>query len=74
MAAILAYDIFNCILLNEIDKIPIQMSLTLGPGSLIDNKPAFDQVMALRRTRDSEMTCETNFTYNDTVSESRDRW
>ena len=72
MAAILADDIFNCILLNEIDKIPIQMSLKLVPGSPIDNKLAFDQVMALRRTGDSEMTSETNFIYNDTVSESRD--
>ena len=40
MAAILADDIFKCILMNENDKIPIQLSLKLVPRSPIDNKPA----------------------------------
>ena len=39
MAAILADDIFNCIFLNENDKIPIQISLKYVPRIPIDNKP-----------------------------------
>ena len=50
MAAILADDIFKCILLNENDEIPIQLSLKLVSMSPIDNKPALVQVMAWRRT------------------------
>ena len=50
MAAILADNIFKCLLLNENDKIPIQISLKLVPSSPIDNKSAFGQVMAWRRT------------------------
>ena len=41
MAAILADDIFNCIFLNENDRIPIHISLKYIPRSPIDNKPAF---------------------------------
>ena len=44
--AILADSIFKCILLNENDNIQIQISLKLVPGSPIDNKSAFVQVMA----------------------------
>ena len=40
MAAISADDIFEWIFPNEDDKIPIQISLKLVPGSPIDNKPA----------------------------------
>ena len=40
MAAILADDIFKCILLNENDTILIQISLKFVPMSPIDNKPA----------------------------------
>ena len=40
MAAILLDDIFKCILLNENDGIPIQISLKFGPRSPIDNNPA----------------------------------
>ena len=39
MAAILADDIFNCIL-NENDRIPIRISLKYVPMSPIENKPA----------------------------------
>ena len=39
MAAILADDIFNCIILNENDRIPIHISLKYISGSPIDNKP-----------------------------------
>ena len=46
MAAILADDIFNCIFLNENDRILIQISLQFVPKSPIDNKPALVQVMA----------------------------
>ena len=38
MAAILADDIFKCILLNENIKILIQISPKLVPDSLIDNR------------------------------------
>ena len=50
MAAILADDIFNCIFLNENDRIPIRISLKYVPRSPIDNKLALVQVMAMRRT------------------------
>ena len=46
MATILADDIFKCILLNENDKILIQLSLKLVPRGPIANKPAFVQVVA----------------------------
>ena len=46
MAAILADNIFNCIFLNENDRIPIQLSLKYVLRSPIDNKPALVQVMA----------------------------
>ena len=49
-------DIFNCIFLNENDKIPIQISLKLVPGSPIDDKPALVQVMAWRRTGDKPLS------------------
>ena len=50
MAAILADDTFLCILLNENDRIPIQISRRFVPRSPIDNKPALVHVMAWRRT------------------------
>ena len=50
MAAIAADDIFKSILLNENDKITIQISLKFVPRSPIDNKPALVQAMAWRRT------------------------
>ena len=40
MAAIFTEDIFNCIFLNENDRIPIQIAQKYVPMSLIDNKPA----------------------------------
>ena len=52
MTAILADNIFNCIFLNENDRIPVQISLKYVPGSPIDNKPALVQVMAWCRTGD----------------------
>ena len=55
MAAILADDIFNCIFLNENDRIPIQISLKYVPRSPSDNKPALLQVMAWRRTSDKPL-------------------
>ena len=45
VAAILADDIFKCILMNENDNIPIQISLKLVSRSPIDNKPVLVQVM-----------------------------
>ena len=55
MAAILADDIFKCILLNENDKIPIQLSLKLVTRSPIDNKSALVRVMDWRRTGDKPL-------------------
>ena len=43
MAAILADDIFNCIFLNENDRIPIKISLIYVPGSPVDNELALVQ-------------------------------
>ena len=54
MVAIMADNILKCILLKN-DKIPIQISLKLVPGSPIDNKSAFAQVMAWRRTGDKPL-------------------
>ena len=39
---------FKCILLNENDRVPIQISLKFVPRSPVDNQPAFVQVMAWR--------------------------
>ena len=51
MATILADDvIFKCILLNENDRIQIQISLKFVPRSSIYNKPALVRVMARHRT------------------------
>ena len=49
MAAILADDNFECNLLNENDRMPIQISLKFVPRSPIDNKPALVQLMAWRQ-------------------------
>ena len=49
MAAILADDIFKCILFNENNKISNQMSLKFVPRSPIGNKPVLIQAMAWRR-------------------------
>ena len=40
MAAVLAEDLFKCIILNENDRIPFQISLKFVPRSPINNKPA----------------------------------
>ena len=56
MAAILADDIFNCIFLNENDKILIKISLKYVPRSPIDNKPALVQVMAWRQIGDKPLS------------------
>ena len=55
MADILAEDIFNCIFLNENDRILIQISLKYVPRSPIDNKSALVQVMAWRRSGDKPL-------------------
>ena len=39
-------------LVNENDRIPIQISLKFVPRSPVDNKPALVQVMAWRQTGD----------------------
>ena len=55
MAAILAGDIFNCIFLNENDKIPYQISLKYIPMSTIHNKTTLVQVMAWCRVGDKPL-------------------
>ena len=54
-AAILTGDNFKCIFLNENDTIPIRISLKFVTRCRIDNKPAFVQVMAWRRTGDKPL-------------------
>ena len=56
MAAILADDIFQCIFLNENDRILIQISLKFVPRSPIDIKPALVQIMAWRRIGDKPLS------------------
>ena len=51
----MAGDIFKCILLNENDKIPIQIPLKFVLRIPIDNKPALVQVMGWRRTGDTPL-------------------
>ena len=46
MAAVLAYDIFNCIFLNENIRILIGISMKIVPVGSIKNIPALVQVMA----------------------------
>ena len=50
MADILADNKFECIFLNENDRIPIQISLKFISWSPIDNKPAMVQIMIRGRT------------------------
>ena len=56
MDTILADDIFNCIFLNENDRVLIPISLKYVPRSQIDNKPALVQVIAWRWTDDNPLT------------------
>ena len=56
MAAILVDDIFNCIFLNENDRIQIQISLKYVPRSPIHNKPALVQVMAWHQIGDKPLS------------------
>ena len=49
MAAISADNIFNCIFLNENDRILIQISLKYISRSPIDNKATLVQLVAWRR-------------------------
>ena len=55
MAAILANDIFKCILWNENDRILLHVSLRLVCKSPVDNKPALVQVMAWRQIGDKPL-------------------
>ena len=55
MAASLAHDNFKWIFLNEKDRIPNPISLKCIPRYLIDNKPAFVQVMTWRLTGDKPL-------------------
>ena len=55
MAAVLADNIFKCILLNENDRIQIQISLNFFPRNPIDNKPALVWVMAWHQIGDKPL-------------------
>ena len=55
MAAILADDIFKCILLNENVRILIKISLKFVPKGPINNTSALVQVMAWRRIGDKPL-------------------
>ena len=56
MAAILEDDIFNCIFVDENDRILIQISLKYIPRSPIDNEPALVQVMAWHQIGDKPLS------------------
>ena len=74
VAAILADDIFNCIFLNENDRIPIQISLNYITGSPIDKKSALVQLMAWRQTGDKplpEQWWPSSLTH---ICDTRGRW
>ena len=65
MAAILADDIFKRIVLNEDDKIKIQISLKRVFRCPIDNNAALVQVMAWRRTGDEPLPESMLIQFND---------
>ena len=56
MAANLADDVFECVFLYKMTKIPIQISVKFVPRSPIDNKPALVQVMAWRLINDKPLS------------------
>ena len=58
-------DIFECILLNENDRIPIQISLKFFTSSPIDMTPALVPAMAWRRTGDKPLPEPTLTQLND---------
>ena len=55
IAAILANNNFKCIVLNENDRIPIQISLKFVHRSPIVNESVLVQVMAWHRTDDKPL-------------------
>ena len=74
MAANQADDIFNCIFLNEHDRILIQISLKYVPRSPIDNKTALVQVMAWRRTGDKPLPGPMMTQFIHHIFDTRGRW
>ena len=65
MATILTDDIFECIFLNENDRISIQISLKFVPRSPIDNKKALIQVMAWHQIGDKPIPEPTVTQFTD---------
>ena len=65
MAAILADDIFKCIFLNEIDRIPIQISLKFVSDGPTDNNPALVKIMAWQRIHNKPLSEPILTQYND---------
>ena len=65
MAAILVDEIFNCIFLNENDRIPIQISLKYVARSTIDKKTALVQVMGWHQTGNKPLSELMMTKYND---------
>ena len=74
MAAILADDIFNCISLNENDRIPTQTSPKYVPRSLIDNNPPLSQVIAWCRTGAKPLPGSMVTQCIDAYMRHRERW
>ena len=56
MAAILADDIFKCIILNENVRISIKISLKFVPKCPINNIPVLVQILAWRRPGDKPLS------------------
>ena len=74
MAAILVDDNFKCILLNENDKIPIEISFKFVPRSPIDDKAALVQVMAWRQTGDKPFPEPMLTQFTDAYIQQWGRW
>ena len=55
MTTIFAEDLFECLFVNENDRIRIQISLKFIPRGPIDNRAALVQVIAWHRTGDKPL-------------------
>ena len=67
-----ADDIFRCIFVNDVFCILIRISLKFVPKDLIDNKPAFVQIMTWRRIGHYRNQCWTNSLTH--ICGTRGRW
>ena len=69
-----ADDIFKCIFLNEIVRIPIEISLKFVPQGPINNIPALVQIMAWRRPGDKPLSGQMMVKLPTHICVTRPRW